>query len=165
MIVVYESEAIRGAARAPTAGGATLDKPSVVDPHYDSPIVDPVTRPFVQWQADEEHGKHLLKENEHAPVPCKLVDTRSGEDVYLELPHKGINSRTGRDIYDERDNSEQFGGSNAMEGLRGGIGTAAGFQADPQGPDIRAHPSHVQVKTIDPAGRGMTKLLTLHMGD
>ncbi|KAK1399538.1 hypothetical protein POM88_009401 [Heracleum sosnowskyi] len=127
-----------------TAGGINLDRPSMVGPHYDSPFVDPETRPFAQWQADEKHGKHPLKED-------KLVDTRSGEDIYPELPRKGINTRTGRDVREERNNPDQLGGPNAMEGIRGGIGTT---EVDPQGPNIRAHPSNVQVKTIDPAGRG-----------
>lgn len=135
------------------SGGTNLDRPSEVGPRYDSPFVDPQTRPFAQWQADEEHGKHLLKEHKGAPVPCKLVDTRSGEDIYPELPHKGINTRTGRDVLEERKNTDQLGGPNVLEGIRGGIGTT-GFEVDPQGPNIRAHPSNVQVKTIDPAGRG-----------
>ncbi|KAL8148272.1 low-temperature-induced 65 kDa protein-like [Apium graveolens] len=137
----------------PTAGRTNLDRPSMANPHYDSPIVDPETRPFAQWQVDEGHGKHLLKEHKHAPVPCKLVDTRSGEDVYPELPHKGINTRTGRNVREERKNPDQLGDSDAMEGIRRGIGTT-GFEVDPQGPNIRAHPFNVQVKTIDPAGRG-----------
>ncbi|XP_017250957.1 low-temperature-induced 65 kDa protein [Daucus carota subsp. sativus] len=156
---IYESAAVRSATlssgqpAAGPAGGTNLDRPSMVGPRYDSPFVDPETRPFVQWQADEEHGKHLLEEHKHAPLPCKLVDTRTGEDVYHELPHKGINTRTGRDVREERENPDQVGGRNVMEGIRGGIGSTC-FDVDPQGPDIRTHPSNVQVKTIDPAGRG-----------
>ncbi|WOH01445.1 hypothetical protein DCAR_0520829 [Daucus carota subsp. sativus] len=113
-----------GQPAAGPAGGTNLDRPSMVGPRYDSPFVDPETRPFVQWQADEEHGKHLLEEHKHAPLPCKL----------------------------ERENPDQVGGRNVMEGIRGGIGSTC-FDVDPQGPDIRTHPSNVQVKTIDPAGR------------